>query len=58
MTPENNICAEECDYNSRRKNMHGGMRLRLQKIKYAWRNGIMTPEDKICTEERDYDSRR
>ena len=27
------------------------MRLRLQKIKYARRNGITTPEDKIYVEE-------
>ena len=51
--------------------MRRGTRLRLQKIKYAWRDTIMTPEnkirteeqimapeDKICAEKHDYDPRR
>ena len=57
-TPEDKICAEGCDYNSRRLNIHGGTRLRLQEIKYARRNATTTSEDKIWTEECDYDSRR
>ena len=58
MTPENKICVEEHNDDSTSYNMHGGMRLRLQEIKYARRNVITTPEDKIRAEVRDYHSRR
>ena len=58
MTPENKIRTEERDYDSRRYSMHGETRLRLQKVKYARRDGIMTTENKICVEERNYESRR
>ena len=58
MTPKDKLCAEECEYDSKKYIVCGGTQLQLQKINYAWRNANTTPKDKLYAEERNYDSRR